>query len=517
MLPPESEEGNVEYKLTLGFQDVDRLAGQLKRRALEGGGEAVYLIGVSDDGRPVGLPDDELVRALGVLREAARRVGASLYVLRVSEGVRGKVAEVLVRLVGREEPPPTVTVVAMGNVDAGKSTLIGVLTTGRLDDGKGAARAFASRYKHEVLSGRTSAVSLRLLGFSGDAVVNHKLVDPLDEAEVYKRSDKLVLLVDVGGHERYLRTALRGLFSSQPDYVMLVVAANSGVQKMTKEHLGIAVALGIPVFVVVTRIDIAPDEVFKRTVDDVVRILKMPGVSKIPFVVRDAGDVVPAAEAMPAGRVAPIFYVSSVTGHGLDLLLRFLSLLPKRRRWDYGGDFLMYVSDIYLVKGVGLVVGGLVERGSLRVGDKIWVGPYGDGGWAQAAVKSIHLNRTPVEAAKAGSFVTVALDKVDKIEKGMTLSARPLKAVKEITAEVLVLRHPTVIRPGFSGVLHYKAVRTGGYIKEIDKGELMVGDSGVVKLELSRPWFIDGGVFVFRNGPTRILGRVLGTDGVAGS
>ncbi|MEM1572442.1 MAG: GTP-binding protein, partial [Pyrobaculum sp.] len=182
MLPPESEEGNVEYKLTLGFQDVDRLAGQLKRRALEGGGEAVYLIGVSDDGRPVGLPDDELVRALGVLREAAKRVGASLYVLRVSEGVRGKVAEVLVRLVGREEPPPTVTVVAMGNVDAGKSTLIGVLTTGRLDDGKGAARAFASRYKHEVLSGRTSAVSLRLLGFSGDAVVNHKLVDPLDEA-----------------------------------------------------------------------------------------------------------------------------------------------------------------------------------------------------------------------------------------------------------------------------------------------------------------------------------------------
>lgn len=41
----------------------------------------------------------------------------------------------------------------------------------------------------------------------------------------------------------------------------------------------------------------------------------------------------------------------------------------------------------------------------------------------------------------------------------------------------------------------------------------MVGDSGVVKIELSRPWHIDSGVFVFRNGPTRILGRIIGTDG----
>lgn len=513
MFPPESEDGNVEYKLTLGSQDVDRLAGQLKRRLAEGGGEAVYLIGVSNDGRPLGLSDEELVRALGTLREMARRVGASLYILRVSEGIRGKVAEVLLRAVSREEPPPTVTVVALGNVDAGKSTLVGVLTTGRLDDGKGLARSYASRYKHEVLTGRTSAVSLRLLGFSGDKVVNHDLVDPLDEAEVYKRSDKLVLLVDVGGHERYLRTALRGLFSSQPDYVMLVVAANSGVQKMTKEHLGISVALGVPVFVVVTRIDITPDEVFKKTVEEVVKILKMPGVSKIPYVVRDVSDVVLAAKAMPAGRVAPVFYVSSVTGHGLDLLLKFLSLLPRRRRWDYGGEFLMYISDIYLVRGVGVVIGGLVERGVLHVGDRVWLGPYGDGRWVQTVVKSIHLNRTPVEVARAGSFITVALDRVEKVEKGMVLSASPLNAVREITADVLVLRHPTVIRAGFSGVFHYKAVRTGGYIKHIDKGELMVGDSGVVTIELSRPWYIDGGVFVFRNGPTRIFGRILGANG----
>ncbi|MEM1598474.1 MAG: GTP-binding protein [Pyrobaculum sp.] len=507
--PPESEDGNVEYKLTLGGQDLEKLGGQLKRRLLEGGGEAIYLIGVSNDGRPVGLPDDELVKALGVLREVAKRVGASVYILRVSEGIRGKVAEVLLRVAAREEPPPTVTVVAMGNVDAGKSTLIGVLTTGRLDDGKGSARAYASRYKHEVLTGRTSAVSMRLLGFSGDVVVNHKLVDPLDEAEVYRRSDKLVLFVDVGGHERYLRTALRGLLSSEPDYVMLVVAANAGVQKMTKEHLGIATAIGVPVFVAITRVDIAPQEVFQRTVDDVMRVLKTPGVSKLPYVVRDVGDVILAARAMPSGRVAPIFFTSSVTGHGLDLLLKFLAVLPRRRSWDQAGEFLMYVSDIYMVKGVGVVVGGLVERGVVKAGDRLWLGPLGDGAWVQTSVKSIHINRTQVESARAGNFVTIALDRVEKVEKGMVLSKQPLRATRNVVADVLVLRHPTVVRPGFSGVFHYKAVRTGAYVREIDRGGLMVGDSGVAKLELSRPWYIEGGVFILRNGPTRIFGRIL--------
>jgi len=507
--PPESEEGNVEYKLVLGEGDLDKLGGQLKRRLLEGGGEAIYVIGVSNDGRPLGLPDDELFKSLEVLREVAKRVGASLHLLRISEGVRGKVAEVLIRAVGREEPPPTVTIIVLGNVDAGKSTLVGVLTTGKLDDGRGLARAYASRYKHEVLTGRTSAVSMRLLGFVGDSVVNHKLVDPLDEAEVYRRSDKLALLVDVGGHERYVRTALRGLFSSEPDYAALVVAANSGVQKMTKEHLGVAVALGIPVFVVVTRVDIAPSEVFQRTVEELVRLLKMPGVSKIPYVVKDMGDVVLAARAMSSGRVAPIFYVSNVTGQGVDMLAKFIALLPRRRRWDSGGEPLLYVSDIYTVKGVGVVVGGLVERGAVKVGERLWLGPYEDGKWAPVVVKSIHLNRTPVERVGAGNFATIALDRVEDVEKGMVLAARPLPSVREVVAEVLVLRHPTAIRAGFSGVFHYKAIRASAYIKELDRGVLMAGDSGVARIAFTRPWYIEGGVFIFRNGPTRIFGRVV--------
>jgi len=56
-----------------------------------------------------------------------------------------------------------------------------------------------------------------------------------------------------------------GLTALVPDYSMIIIGANMGVSKMTKEHLGITVALKIPFFIVVTKIDIAPDNVFQDT------------------------------------------------------------------------------------------------------------------------------------------------------------------------------------------------------------------------------------------------------------
>ncbi|MFB6490715.1 MAG: GTP-binding protein [Thermoproteus sp. AZ2] len=511
MFPPESEEGNIEYKLRVNELDLDHLAGQMRRRLLEGGGEAIYILGVTDDGKPLGLGEEELKRALSTLSAVAERIGASAYLLRTSEGIQGRVAEVLIRIrAGEDRPPPVVHVVAIGNVDAGKSTLIGVLVTGSLDDGRGRARAYAARYKHEVLTGRTSAVSTRLLGFRGYEVVNKELADPLDEASVYLNSDKAILFIDVGGHEGYLRTSLRGILGNGPDYAMLIVAANSGVQRMTKEHLGIAAAMGIPIFVVVTRIDLVPIDIVGKVVDEVQRLLKMPGVSKMPYNIRDESDVVVAARLMPQGRIAPIFLVSNVTGEGLGLFTKFLSLLPKRVSWSDSGDALMYISEIYSVRGVGLVIGGLLEGGTVRAGQRAYIGPLDDGGWEPVRIKSIHLNRVSVGYARPGQYITIAIDDVKGLRKGMVLASRPRPSARAVRAEVVVLRHPTVIKPGFTGVLHLKSIRSPATISRIDKGALMMGDVGVVELSLARPWYIPQGErFIFRNGPTRILGKVV--------
>lgn len=64
---------------------------------------------------------------------------------------------------------------------------------------------------------------------------------------------------------------------------------------MTKEHLGVAIALGVPVFVVVTKVDLAPENVLRETLAQLQRLLKLPGARKKPFVVRSMDDVVVAS------------------------------------------------------------------------------------------------------------------------------------------------------------------------------------------------------------------------------
>lgn len=89
----------------------------------------------------------------------------------------------------------------------------------------------------------------------------------------------------MAGHERYLKTTVYGLTGFAPDFVMLMIGANAGIIGMTKEHLGLALALSVPVFVVVTKIDMCPVEVLNETLSLLMRILKSPGCRKIPLLV----------------------------------------------------------------------------------------------------------------------------------------------------------------------------------------------------------------------------------------
>lgn len=65
-------------------------------------------------------------------------------------------------------------IAVVGNVDAGKSTMLGVLTHGELDNGRGLARKKLFRHKHEIESGRTSSVGTDILGFDCEGLVINK-------------------------------------------------------------------------------------------------------------------------------------------------------------------------------------------------------------------------------------------------------------------------------------------------------------------------------------------------------
>ena len=115
-------------------------------------------------------------------------------------------------------------VAVVGNVDAGKSTLLGVLTHGDLDNGRGLARQKLFRHKHEIETGRTSSVGNDILGFdSSGNVVNEPEHGSLDWVKICSKATKVVTFIDLAGHEKYLKTTVFGMTGHAPDFTMLMV------------------------------------------------------------------------------------------------------------------------------------------------------------------------------------------------------------------------------------------------------------------------------------------------------
>ena len=125
------------------------------------------------------------------------------------------------------------------------------------------------------------------MGLSADGrVVNYSNVHQLTSTEIVRDSSKVVTFIDLAGHEKYIKTTVYGMTGCVPDYTMVVVGANMGVQRMTREHLGVALALKCPTLFVVSKVDMSPEHVLKATVDEVCKIIKAPGIRKIPLIVR---------------------------------------------------------------------------------------------------------------------------------------------------------------------------------------------------------------------------------------
>lgn len=113
--------------------------------------------------------------------------------------------------VGETLSSRNIRVAVVGNVDAGKSTLIGTLTSSLLDDGRGSSRTSIMKHRHEIESGRTSTATTHLMGFrsTGQAIATRDTVRAnrrKSEDEVARESYRVITLMDLAGHEKYLKT-----------------------------------------------------------------------------------------------------------------------------------------------------------------------------------------------------------------------------------------------------------------------------------------------------------------------
>src|SRR5687767_11365269 len=109
-----------------------------------------------------------------------------------------------------------------GNVDSGKSTIIGVLSQGKLDDGRGKLRTVCFNHKHEHATGRTSSIGQQIVGFNyfGECV-NDSFDHSFTWGDIIEKSFKMVSFLDLAGHEKYIKVAVEGMTGHMPDYCLL--------------------------------------------------------------------------------------------------------------------------------------------------------------------------------------------------------------------------------------------------------------------------------------------------------
>ncbi|CAJ37780.1 GTPBP1 family GTP-binding protein [Methanocella arvoryzae] len=509
------ETDNIEFKeflnreTHLNSRRMETLACQMKHRVIAGNGSAVYVIGVTDAGNMKGITREEFEETVLVLDSIAAEIEA-----RVTGREEYQVNGGLVGLITIESTPKSsehILIGTAGHVDHGKSTLVGALVTGRSDDGAGRTRIFLDVLPHEISRGLSADLSYAVYGIKGDSVIH--LNNPLNKKEsanVVAESDKIISFVDTVGHEPWLRTTIRGIVGQKLDYGLLVVAADDGVTHITREHLGILLAMDLPVIIALTKVDVATPEQIKKTEASIHNALKLVG--RVPFRVKTPDDVFIVSDKAPEGIVVPILHTSSVTREGYDLLEQLIFSLPKRNLLSKE-PFQMYIDRIYQVEGVGVVVSGTIKQGEVVPNDILFLGPTKEGAFVKVKVQSIEMHHYRVNKGVAGDIVGVAIKgiKPHEVVRGMMLSKNMPEAAREFDAEILILNHPTRIGIGYEPVIHLETICEAIEVVGLDAGYMMAGQHGKARMRFKfRPYVVEPGQkFIFREGKSKGVGRVL--------
>mmetsp|Transcript_14628 Transcript_14628/g.33898 ORF Transcript_14628/g.33898 Transcript_14628/m.33898 type:complete len:692 (+) Transcript_14628:1765-3840(+) len=371
-------------------------------------------------------------------------------------------------------------VAVVGNVDAGKSTMIGTLTSSLLDDGRGSSRTSIMKHRHEIESGRTSTASTHLMGFrsTGQAIAGKDSVRASrrkSEDEIARESYRVITLMDLAGHEKYLKTTIHGVASGMADYALILVNSRHPPTHMTHHHLNLCVSFGIHVIIIFTKVDGCPEHAFKTSKSEVCKLLRRPDIGKQPFEIRTEEDIAICMGKM--GSLAPMISTSCVTGDGIDLLQKMLFSLPKRRKHErkLNRSFEYLVDDIFNVPGVGSVVSGFVNAGQLDVGPNahVYVGPTDDGTFMKTVAKSAHIARINTTRVTSGQSACLALalnkEMRKKLRRGMVVLKESPSATREFEAEICVLKgEGTTIRRSYQAYVHILNVRQSAYAKKIE-------------------------------------------------
>lgn len=195
-------------------------------------------------------------------------------------------------------------------------------------------------------------------------------------------------VIDVPGHERYIRNMVAGLWSL--DLVLLVIAADEGWMPMTGDHLRLLKAMGVPrLLVCINKCDlVSSDELLLLEESLLERVMD------------------------ESGMVPDIVSVSAKTGANMAALhtaiVRQLADLPASQAAREQGAPRLYVDRVFTANGTGTVLTGTLQQGSLKVGDKLRLYPAD----REVQVRSLQAYHQSVDEIGAVCRVAVGLKKV---------------------------------------------------------------------------------------------------------
>lgn len=381
---------------------------------------------------------------------------------------------------------PHVNIGTVGHVDHGKTTLTAAITK---------YLAFQGKADYTDYSSIDKAPEERERGIT----INTSHVEYQTDARHYAH-------VDCPGHADYIKNMITG--AAQMDGAILVIAASDGPMAQTREHILLARQVGVPAIVVfLNKCDQVDDEELLELVEMEVREL----LSKYEF----PGDDIPiikgsALNALASESTDPDAPEYACIKELMDAVDNYIPT-PDRKS---DMPFLMPVEDVFTITGRGTVTTGRVERGRVKVGDKVQIVGLKD--TKETTVTGTEMFHKTLEFAEAGDNVGTLLRGITKgeVERGQVLAApNSIHPHTKFQGQVYVLskeeggRHTPFFnnyRPQF----YFRTTDVTGVITLPEGVEMcMPGDNIEMDVELIMPIAIEEGLrFAIREG-----GRTVGS------
>jgi len=298
-------------------------------------------------------------------------------------------------------------------------------------------------------------------------------------------------IVDVPGHRDFVHTMVGG--ASGIDFVLMVIAADSGVMPQTREHLRIMDILGIKHgLIALTKFDLIDDpDLLELSMEDIREFVKGTFLEN-----------------------APILPVSAKTKQGLETLKENIAHITGHVKEKPGdGIFRMFIDRVFSVSGFGTVVTGSVISGCLKVKDKAYLLP---GKAKELQVRRLERHGKEVDSVKAGDRASVNLVGLEKTDarKGMIIADRILNETLILDARLEFFENESKAGLGLWSrvIFHAGTFETQARVHLIDKNKLAPGESALVQVHLQEPCVLGyGDRFVLRNssGDTTLGGGMV--------